>query len=48
MYVKSIEAFLCLKAASDQANDKTKEEQKYLKMLACERACEHLIAFTCV
>ena len=23
--------FLCLKAASDQANDKTKEEQKFLK-----------------
>ncbi|MCU5214956.1 phosphorylase family protein [Bacillus paranthracis] len=37
--------FLCLKAASDQANDKTKEEQKIFKMLACERACEHLIAF---
>lgn len=30
--------FLCLKAASDQANDKTKEEQKSFKMLACERA----------
>ena len=48
MYVKSIKTFLCLKAASDQANDKTKEEQKIFKMLACERACEHLIAFTCV
>ncbi|PGC32646.1 5'-methylthioadenosine/S-adenosylhomocysteine nucleosidase [Bacillus pseudomycoides] len=37
--------FLCLKAASDQANDKTVEEQKVFKMLACERACEYLIAF---
>ena len=45
MYVKSIRSLLCLKAASDQANDKTKEEQKIFKMLACERACEHLIAF---
>ncbi|PEY40338.1 5'-methylthioadenosine/S-adenosylhomocysteine nucleosidase [Bacillus cereus] len=37
--------FLCLKAASDQANDKTVEEQKIFKMFACERACEYLIAF---
>ena len=35
--------FLCLKAASDQANDKTKRRTKFFKMLACERACEHLI-----
>ena len=35
---------LCLKAASDQANDKTKRRTKIFKMLACERACEHLIA----
>lgn len=37
--------FLCLKAASDQANDKTVEEQKVFKMLACEKACEYMLAF---
>ncbi|HEK9102587.1 5'-methylthioadenosine/S-adenosylhomocysteine nucleosidase [Bacillus pfraonensis] len=37
--------FLCLKAASDQANDRTVEEQKIFKMFACERACEYLLAF---
>ncbi|MGG2065708.1 5'-methylthioadenosine/S-adenosylhomocysteine nucleosidase [Bacillus sp. S14(2024)] len=37
--------FLCLKAASDQANDKTIEEQKVFKMLACEKACEYMVAF---
>ncbi|MEH7462872.1 5'-methylthioadenosine/S-adenosylhomocysteine nucleosidase [Bacillus thuringiensis] len=37
--------FLCLKAASDQANDKTVEEQKIFKLLACEKACEYIVAF---
>ncbi|WP_459503434.1 5'-methylthioadenosine/S-adenosylhomocysteine nucleosidase [Bacillus sp. C1] len=37
--------FLCLKAASDQANDKTAEEQRVFKMLACEKSCKHLISF---
>ncbi|MDM5188790.1 5'-methylthioadenosine/S-adenosylhomocysteine nucleosidase [Bacillus sp. DX4.1] len=37
--------FLCLKAVSDQANDKTIEEQKVFKMLACEQSCKYLIAF---
>ncbi|EMA6344006.1 S-adenosylhomocysteine nucleosidase [Bacillus cytotoxicus] len=37
--------FLCLKAASDQANDKTEEEQKIFKQLACEKSCEYLLSF---
>ncbi|MDH2880331.1 S-adenosylhomocysteine nucleosidase [Bacillus cytotoxicus] len=37
--------FLCLKVASDQANDKAEEEQNIFKRLACEKSCEHLISF---
>ncbi|PFH75241.1 5'-methylthioadenosine/S-adenosylhomocysteine nucleosidase [Bacillus nitratireducens] len=43
-YVNKI-PFLCVKSVSDQADNKTIEDQKRFKLLACKNSCKLLIEF---